>query len=188
MVSKLRKNCALFDLITPVFPRKTADWTKIGRAGTRNALYSFVGRLGTIRATTLVETLVSTGILALVIGGLLYAAVAAKYLINASGNRMEIWNLITSRHEEVSDWSEAYVNSLMTTNPWTNIETSTNLLQQGLLNDNPLRHAIINRTTVITRNSNLYTVVISVSYRQSHMGSPTTNLQETSTIYFTPRY
>jgi hypothetical protein len=147
-----------------------------------------VGRGKTVGGTTLVETLISTGILAIVIGGLLYAAIAAKYLINASGNRMEIWNLITSRHEEVSDWSEAYVNSLMTSNPWTNIETSTNLLQQGLLTDSPLRNSIFNRTTVITRSSNLYTVVISVSYRQSHMGSPTTNLQETSTIYFTPRY
>jgi hypothetical protein len=122
------------------------------------------------------------------IGGLLYAAIAAKYLINASGNRAEVWNLITSRHEEVSDWSEAYLATQMSTNPWTNSESPAQLLQQGLLTDSPLRNSIISRVTTITRVSNLYTVVIQVSYRQSHMGSPTTNLQETCTIYMTPRY
>lgn len=140
------------------------------------------------KSTTLVETLVSAAILMIVIGALLYAVVAAKYLINASGNRAEVWNLITSRHEEVSDWSEAYLANQMSTNPWTNIESASQLLQQGLLTDSPLRNAIINRTTTITRTSNLYTVVIAVSFRQNHMGTPTTNLQETSTIYMTPRY
>jgi hypothetical protein len=140
------------------------------------------------QSTTLVETLVSVTILAIVIGGLLYATIAARYLINASGNRQEVWNLITSRHEEISDWSEAYLATQMSTSPWTNTETPTQLLQQGLLTDSPLRNSIINRTTTITRSSNLYTVVISVSFRQSHMGTPTTNLQETCTIYMTPRY
>jgi hypothetical protein len=147
------------------------------------------GWIGTSeKSTTLVETLVSAAILMIAVGGLLYAVIAAKYLINASGNRAEVWNLITSRHEEVSDWSEAYLATQMSVNPWTNVETPTQLLQQGLLTDSPLRNSIINRTTTISRTSNLYTVVISVSFRQSHMGSPTTNLQETSTIFMTPRY
>lgn len=144
--------------------------------------------MASLRSTTLVETLISVTILAVVIGGLLYATIAAKYLINASGNRQEVWNLITSRHEEVSDWSEAYLATQMTTNPWTNTETPAMLLQQGLLTDSPLRNAISNRVTTITRSTNLYTVVISVTFRQNHMGTPTTNLQETCTIYMTPRY
>lgn len=143
---------------------------------------------GSERSTTLIETLISAAILMIVVGGLLYAAIAAKYLINASGNRAEVWNLITSRHEEVSDWSETYLANQMSSNPWTNTETVTQLLQQGLLTDSPLRNAVISRVTTITRVSNLYTVVIQVSYRQSHLGSPTTNLQETCTIYMTPRY
>lgn len=143
---------------------------------------------GSERSTTLVETLISAAILMIVVGGLLYAAIAAKYLINASGNRAEVWNLITSRHEEVSDWSETFLANQMSTNPWTNTESVTQLLQQGLLTDSPLRNAVINRVTTITRVSNLYTVVIQVSYRQNHLGTPTTNLQETCTIYMTPRY
>lgn len=154
-------------------------------AGARAGL----GRLASASSTTLVETLVSCAILMLTVGGLLYGAVAAKYLLNSSANRAEVWNLITSRHEEISDWSEAYLATTMGAGTWTNVETSTNLLQQGLLQDSPLRNAIENRTTVISRlTTNFYRVQISVTYKQSKLGAVTTNIQMVNWIYFTPRY
>lgn len=141
------------------------------------------------KSTTLVETLVSATILMIAVGALLYAAIAAKYLINSSSNRQEVWNLITSRHEEISDWSDAFIANKLTGSTWSTNETATDLLQQGLLTDSPLRYSLVGRSTTITRLTNyFYKVDISVSFRQSHIGSPTTNLQEMNSIYMTPRY
>ncbi|MBV9463870.1 MAG: prepilin-type N-terminal cleavage/methylation domain-containing protein [Verrucomicrobiae bacterium] len=137
--------------------------------------------------TTLVEVMICLAILGFALGGLVSAAIGAKYLLNASKNQQMAWTLITSREEEIKTWTEAYLETLVNTNQVTLLESNQDLQSRGLLSDPAMRNAVIDRSTDIVRTNNLYAMTIQVRFHQNHRGMPTTNLQQSAVIFLMPR-
>jgi prepilin-type N-terminal cleavage/methylation domain-containing protein len=132
------------------------------------------------KAFTLVEVTIATAIFAMTAGAIINSMLLAKYSTQLARSRAVAYNLISSRSEEVTTWSELVLRDMVNSGSNVIVETSA----PNIILNNAFRNGFVSRTTTITTNQNMFLVRIQVQWTQPAMGSTRTMSESASTIVY----